>query len=85
MQRITNMDSLLQIFRRDMAPFKDSFSDPLTSKRIDFVTDAKGRKKIRIQQFQPEGSDFIINNGDVSSLKVAQDTINIIGVINQSA
>ncbi len=81
LKRISNMDSLLQTFRNDMAPLKDSFSDPLTSKRIDFVTDAKGRKKIRFQQFQPVGSDFLLNDGEISSLKVAQDTINIIGVI----
>lgn len=82
LQRIANMDSLLQVFSRDMAPLKDSFSDPLTFKRIDFISDSRGRKKIRIQQFQPAGSDFLVDNGDISSLKVAQDTINIIGVIN---
>ncbi len=81
LKRIANMDSLLQTFRSDMAPLKDSFSDPLTSKRIDFATDVKGRKKIRFQQFQPAGSDFLLSNGEISSLKVAQDTINIIGVI----
>ena len=65
-----------------MAPLKDSFSDQLTSKRVDFFTDAEGRKKIRIQQFQPDGSSFLLNNGEMASLKIAQDTVNLIGVIS---
>jgi len=82
LERIKNVDSILAIFLNDMKPLKDSLSDPLTSKRIDYITDAQGRKKIRIQQFQPKGSSYLLNNGDLSSLKINQDTINIIGVIN---
>jgi hypothetical protein len=81
LQRIADMDSLLRVFKNDMAPLKDSFSDQLTSKRVDFFTDAQGRKKIRIQQYQPDGSSFVLNNGEMASLKIAQDTVNIIGVI----
>ena len=81
LRKIANMDSLLMAFKRDMVPLKDSFYDQLTSKRIDFFTDAKGRKKIRFQQFQPDGSSFLLNNGEIASLKIAQDTVNIIGII----
>ena len=81
LQRIANIDSLLRVFKEDMAPLKDSFADPLTSKRLDFVADAQGRKKIRFQQFQPKGSAFLLNNGQLSSLRTEQDTVNIIGVI----
>lgn len=81
LQRIANMDSLLTLFKKDMVPLKDSFYDQLTSKRVDFFTDATGRKKIRFQQFQPDGSSFLLNNGEIASLKIAQDTVNIIGVI----
>lgn len=81
LQRIANMDSLLRVFKEDMAPLKDSFADPLTSKKLDFITDAQGRKKIRFQQFQPEGAAFLLNNGQLSSLRTEQDTVNIIGVI----
>ncbi len=80
LNRMANIDSLLQIFLHDITPLKDSLADPLTSKRIDYVTDAQGRKKIRFQQFQPKGASFLINNGDVASLKTEQDTINIIGI-----
>ena len=80
-RKIANIDSLLQVFVKDITPLKDSLSDPLTSKRIDYITDAQGRKKIRLQQFQPKGSNYLVSNGELSSLKINQDTINIIGVI----
>jgi hypothetical protein len=81
LERIANIDSLLQKFIADITPLKDSVADPLTSKRIDYVTDAQGRKKIRLQQFQPKGASFLINEGTLASLRTEQDTINIIGVI----
>src|SRR5450432_2480456 len=81
LDRLTGLDSLLQTFLEDIAPLKDSLADPLTAKRIDYITDAQGRKKIRFQQFQPKGSSFLITNGDLASLRTEQDTINIIGII----
>ncbi len=81
LQKIANIDSLLQIFIDDITPLKDSISDPLTSKRIDYVTDAQRRKKIRLQQFQPKGATFLVTNSELTSLRTEQDTINIIGII----
>lgn len=81
LQRIANIDSLLRIFLKDVMPLKDSFSNPLTTKRIDYVTDAMGRKKIRFQQFQPKGAAFLVDKDELASLKTSQDTINIIGII----
>ncbi len=78
---VANIDSLLQTFLIDIAPLKDSLSDPLTSKRIDYITDAQGRKKIRFQQLQPKGASFLINKGELASLRTEQDTIHIIGII----
>ncbi len=81
LDRLTNIDSLLQVFAEDIAPLKDSLADPLTSKRIDYITDAQGRKKIRFQQFQQKGASFLLNKGELASLRTEQDTINIIGII----
>ena len=81
LERISNIDSLLQAFVSDITPLKDSLSDPLTPKRIDYITDAQNRKKIRLQQFQPKGNNYLLNDGELSSLKINQDTINIIGII----
>jgi hypothetical protein len=85
LQRIANIDSLLQVFVNDITPLKDSVSDPLTSKRIDYITDAQGRKKIRLQQFPPKGVAFVVNKGELASLRTEQDTINIIGIITNPA
>jgi hypothetical protein len=81
LDRVANIDSLLKIFIEDITPLKDSISDPLTSKRIDYLTDAQGRKKIRLQQFQPKGASFLVSKGELASLRTEQDTINIIGII----
>lgn len=78
---VANIDSLLQVFMTDILPLKDSVADPLTSKRIDYITDAQGRKKIRFQQFQPKGATFLISKGELASLRTEQDTVNIIGII----
>ena len=81
LQRIANMDSVLRLFLQDITPLQDSLANELTSKRIDYVTDAQGRKKIRFQQFQPKGASFLLNKGELASLRTEQDTINIIGII----
>ncbi|MFI5185385.1 MAG: hypothetical protein ACHQF0_01525 [Chitinophagales bacterium] len=81
LQKVSNVDSLLTVFINDLKPLRDSLSDPLASKRIDYVTDAQGRKKIRLLQYHPKGDSYLLNHGDLSSLKLNQDTINIIGII----
>ena len=81
LQKISNIDSLLNVVINDLMPLKDSFSDPLTAKRVDYATDQRGRKKIRIQQYRPKGESYLLNNGELSSLKISQDTLNIIGII----
>ncbi len=82
LQKIANIDSLLRVFMKDVTPLRDSFSDPLTTKRLDYVTDTMGRKKIRFQQFQPNGAAFLVDKGELASLKTGQDTISIIGMIS---
>ena len=77
--RFANIDSLLRIFLKDIAALKDSLSDELASKRIDYLTDELGRKIIRLQIFKPVGSNFLLQQGDLAALKLAQDTVNFIG------
>lgn len=85
LSRAINIDSVLQVFFTDISPMKDSFTDPLTSKRIDYSVDDKGRKKIRFQQFAPKGASFLVNKNELSSLRTEQDTIHIISYINNAA
>lgn len=81
LDRVSNIDSLLRIFLNDIASLKDSLDDPLTAKRIDYVTDAQNRKKIRFQQFNAKGTSFFIDKGETAALRTIQDTINLIGVV----
>lgn len=81
LEKLSNIDSLLQVFFKDIEPIKDSISDPLTAKRIDYITDAQGRKKIRLQQHQPKGASFLVDTNELASLRTEQDTINIIGIL----
>lgn len=76
-----NIDSLVQILLKDLGPLKDSLGDGINARRIDYRLDTTDSKKIRIQNFHSKGSTFIINNGDLSSLKIEQDTINFIGSV----
>ncbi len=83
--KVKNIDSILTIFFKDIIPFKDSLKDGLAAKRIDYVIDAAGRKKIRIGIFKPLASSFVIQQGEVAALKSEQDTLNIIGIVPASA
>src|SRR6266436_2868643 len=37
LQKVSNIDSLLTVFMRDLTPLRDSLSDPLASKHIDYI------------------------------------------------
>ncbi len=75
-----NIDSLLMVFMHDMEPFKDSLSDELSVKRIDYKIDSSGRKEIRIQRSKPKGDSYVIEKGELAALKLEQDTINIVSI-----
>lgn len=75
LSRFKNIDSLLRIFLQDMIPLKDSLADEMLSKRIDYLTDDLGRKKIRIRLSKPDGNSFLLQQGSLSALKLEQDTV----------
>ena len=79
LDRFTNIDSMLRVFLQDIILLKDSLADEITAKRIDYVTDELGRKKIRIHLFKPSGSSFLLQQGNVAALKLEQDTVNFLG------
>lgn len=85
LDRFKNLDSVLRVFLQDITPLKDSLSDELSSKRIDYLTDSEGRKKIRIQLFQPKGSSFLVQEGEAAVLKLEQDTVNFMGTVSYMA
>jgi hypothetical protein len=79
LNRFVNMDSVIRVFLKDIEPIKDSLGDETMSRRIDYVTDTMGLKKIRIQQLKPKGSNFVVRDGDVALLKLEQDTVHLLG------
>ena len=84
-RHIRNIDSLVKIFLHDMEPLKDSLTNELAAKRIDYAIDSMGRKKIRLQQYAPKGNSFLVDQNDVAALKIEQDTIYIMGVLPGSS
>lgn len=76
--RLSNIDSFLLVFIGDMKAFHDSLSDPMTTKRIDYVIDAAGGKKIRIRQSKAPDATFLLDKEGPAALKLNQDTINIL-------
>jgi hypothetical protein len=81
LERLSNLDSLLEAFLKDITLLKDSLADELSAKRIDYINDVQNRKKIHIIQYPVKGSSFLVDNNGLASLRTAQDTINIIGII----
>jgi hypothetical protein len=73
-----NIDSLLTVFLSDLKPLRDSLADPMTIKRIDYLIDTSGHKKMRILQNRPTGTSFLVGGNEPALLKIAQDTINIL-------
>ena len=79
--RFKNIDSILTDFFKNIIPLQDSLADKLAARKIDYVMDAAGRKKIRISIFKPLASSFVIRKEEVSALKSEKDTLNIIGIV----
>lgn len=78
LEKFANIDSLLMVFLADMKPFNDSLSDPLSWHLIDYVTDAGGKKRVRLQSFHPTASSFLLDQTEPAALRLEQDTIQIV-------
>jgi hypothetical protein len=75
---LANIDSILNRFLDDMQAFRDSIADPLTVKHIDYLLDTSGNPKLRIRQYHPVASSFLLDRNGPSILRVEQDTIRIL-------
>ena len=75
---LANIDSILNFFLDDMQAFRDTLADPLTVKRIDYLIDTSGTRKLRIRQYRPAASSFLLDHNGPSILRVEQDTIRIL-------
>lgn len=75
--RFENIDSLLLVFIGDLKAFQDSLADPLMTRKIDYVIDSSGQKKVRIRQSRPSTA-FLLDSGEPAQLRLTQDTIYIL-------
>src|SRR6201991_5192481 len=75
---LQNVDSLLMVFLSDLKAFHDSLADPLTVKRIDYLIESSGRKQLRLRQFRPTASTFLLDGKEPAQLRLRQDTIYIL-------
>lgn len=74
---LPNIDDLLQEVWKDLAALGDSLQTPLSNKRVDVVFSPVD-KKVRVRDYPQQGDVFRIKDGDVTQLKVEQDTLRII-------
>jgi hypothetical protein len=72
---IPDLDSLAMAVKNSLALFHDSLTDPLAHKRVDILT--SNPQRIRIGIYPQQSNVFSIKNGDVTQLKVEQDTLRI--------
>ncbi len=83
LENAANIDSLVQQCWHDLGALKDSLNDPLAVRRVDYVTDEKGRKKIRLRQYPPAASAFLVQQQELALLRTGQDTLHIITAIEK--
>lgn len=79
--KITNLDSIVRVFIRDIQSLKNNIGEELQSRRIDYVIDTSVYKKIRMQEYPTNASHYLVNSktDDPALLKLEQDTVYIIG------
>jgi hypothetical protein len=75
LRRFQNIDSLLLVFFNDIKALQDSLADPQTAKRIDYLMDAGGYKKLRIRQSRPAANTYLLGDGEPALLRLQQDTV----------
>lgn len=74
------MDSLLMSFQKDIVFYKDSLSANMAGHvRIDYViNEGSNTRKIRFKKYTPDGDCYATTKGNVTQLKMEQDTVRII-------
>ncbi|RYD79939.1 MAG: hypothetical protein EOP53_08830 [Sphingobacteriales bacterium] len=82
LDKFINMDSIIYGFLKDLKKFEDSLKDESTVKRIDYNLDDANNRKLRISQYRPAGTAYLVTDGEAAELKTRQDTINFTGKVD---
>lgn len=78
LKTLPNLDSLFKKIWADLQPLRDSLTDPLLIRRVDYVATLNDTK-IRIKQYTPSGTYFSYKDENLAQLKVDQDTLRFKG------
>lgn len=78
-EKILNLDSMIIAVSKNLALLKDSLQDEMTQKRVDYVNDSGSLVKIRIRQYRPNGTSFVLETDGPALMKIEQDSLNITG------
>ena len=83
LQELSNIDSIFMQALKDLQPLYDSLQKEVNSKKVDYVIDTNGNKKIRITDYPPLASTYSIKENNISALKTEQDTLRITGMLKK--
>ncbi|QES90433.1 hypothetical protein [Rhizosphaericola mali] len=83
---VNNLDSLIHAIRANVELFKDSFSDPMSGKRMDILAMPDETTRVGVRNTAPtNNSYFVINkNQEAGVVKVNQDTLDYIFFLNDT-
>jgi len=73
---LPNLDSILSVAKANLVAIADSLKEDGINRRVDYVTIAN-RAQIRIVNHDNLPKQYMINKGELSELKVEQDTLRI--------
>ena len=78
---LLDIDSIIEVFIKDLAEVKDSIPDAVYSRTIEYTIDGANMKRLSFSKHRGEKTSFVFTDGEASLLKLEQDTIVIIGII----
>jgi hypothetical protein len=77
--KLKNLDSLIRNFIKDISFYKDSLEGSAGNVRIDYVVHAnQEHREIRFKKYRPDGDIYVSKYGEISKLKIEEDTIRIL-------
>lgn len=80
LRSLPDLDSLFKKIGEDLQPLRDSLTNPLNVRRVDYVTTTTDTK-IRIRQETPASTYFSYKDDELVQMKVDQDTIRYKGFV----
>lgn len=83
LQCFYSIDTLVQNILESINLLNKNVADPMNTVRLDFITDHSASKKIRMRQYPPTLSHYLVSDGQLAYLKTGQDTVTITGIISR--